>query len=141
MVQEVGGINLGHIAASQEIPPTLKARITALKDEKLKFYNNDTARKFHSVDALKNEEKRLFSDILAARQHTIQEEIKSLCHKIEGPSERRIRLDGTIEQKAHQVDFDAPKNEKQIENLTTELAQLGTSQKALGLFQPQFQLN
>ena len=132
LVQEVGGINLGHIAASQEIPPTLKARITALKDEKLKFYNNDTARKFHSVDALKNEEKRLFSDILAARQHTIQEEIKSLCHKIEGPSERRIRLDGTIEQKAHQVDFDAPKNQKQIESLTAELAQIGASQKALG---------
>jgi hypothetical protein len=132
LVQEVGGINLGHIAASQEIPPTLKARITALKDEKLKFYTNDTTRRFHSVDALKNEEKRLFSDILAARQHTIQEEIKSLRRKIEGPSERRIRLDGAIEQKAHQVDFDAPKNQKQTENLTAELAQIGASQKALG---------
>jgi len=132
LVQEVGGLNLGHIAASQEIPPTLKARITALKDEKLKFYNNDTTRRFHSVDALKNEEKRLFSDILAARQHTIQEEVKSLRRKIEGPSERRIRLDGTIEQKAHQVDFDAPKNQKQIESLTAELAQIGASQKALG---------
>ncbi len=61
LVQEVGGINLGHIAASQEIPPTLKARITTLKNEKLKFYNNDTTCQFHSVDALKNEEKRLFS--------------------------------------------------------------------------------
>ena len=132
LVQEVGGINLGHIAASQEIPPTLKARITVLKDEKLKFYNNDTTCRFHSVDALKNEEKRLFSDILDARQHTIQEEIKSLRRKIEGPSERRIRLDGTIEQKAHQVDFDAPKNQKQIESLTAELAQVGASQKALG---------
>lgn len=132
LVQEVGGINFGHMAASWEIPPTLKARITVLKDEKLKFYNNDTTGKFHSVDALKNEERRLFSDILDARQHTIQEEIKSLRRKIEGRSERRVRLDGTIEQKAHQVDFDAPKNQKQIENLTAELAQIGASQKALG---------
>ncbi|MFO7995729.1 MAG: DNA methyltransferase [Dehalococcoidia bacterium] len=131
LVQAVGGINLGHIAVSQEVPSTLKTRITILKDEKLKFYNNDTTRKFHSVDALKNEEKRLFSDILAARQHTIQEKIKSLRRKIEGPSELRIRLDGTIEQKAHQVDFDAPKNQKQIENLTAELTQIEASKKAL----------
>jgi hypothetical protein len=72
LVQEVGGINLGHIAASQEIPPPLKARITNLKNEKLKFYNNDKTCQFHSVDALKNEEKRLFSDILDARVHNIQ---------------------------------------------------------------------
>jgi hypothetical protein len=135
LVQEVGGINMGHMAASHEMPPTLRARITALKDEKLKFYNNDATRRFHSVGALKNEEKRLFSDILAARQHALQEKIKSLRRRIEGPSERRIRLDGTIEQKAHQVDFDAPKNQKQIENLTAELAQIGASQKALGASQ------
>lgn len=131
LVQEVGGINLGHIAASQEVPPPLKARITTLKNEKLKFYNYDTTRRFRSVDALENEERRLFSDILAARQHTIREEIKSLRRKIEGPAGRRIRLDGTIEQKAHQVDFDAPKNQKQIENLTAELAQIEASVKAL----------
>ena len=42
LVQEVGGINFGHIASSKEITPTLKGQITKLKNEKLKFYNNDS---------------------------------------------------------------------------------------------------
>ncbi len=132
LVQEVGGINLGHIAASQEIPPTLKARITTLKDEKLKFYNNDITCRFPSVDALKNEEKRLFSDILDARGHTIQERIKTLRRKLEGPEERRIRLDGTIETAPpHQMNMDAARDRKAIEDLTSELAQTESSKKAL----------
>ena len=132
LVQEVGGINLGHIASSQEIPPTLKARITALKDEKLKFYNNDTTCQFLSVDVLKNEERRLFSDILDARQHRIQERIKALRQKLEGPQESQIRLDGTVTPRPHQMDLEANKYRQQIESLTVELTQTGAAQKALG---------
>ena len=131
LVQEVGGINLGHIAASQEIPPTLKARITTLKNEKLKFYNNDTTCQFHSVDALKNEEKRLFSDILDAREHTIQERIKALRRKLEGPQTYQIGLDGKGASRPHQMDLEANKYRQEIESLTTELTQTETSQKAL----------
>jgi len=131
LVQEVGGINLGHIAASQEIPPPLKARITSLKNEKLKFYNNDTTCKFHSVDALKNEEKRLFSDILDARQHRIEERINDLRRKLEGPQESQIRLDGTVTSRSHQMDLEANKYRQEIEVLTAELAQTETSRKAL----------
>jgi len=132
LVQEVGGMNLGHITASQEIPPPLKARITTLKNEKLKFYNNDTTCKFHSVDALKNEEKRLFSDILAAREHTIQERIKSLWRKLEGPQTYQIGLDGKGAARPHQMDLEANKYRQEIESLTAELAQTEASQKALG---------
>jgi hypothetical protein len=131
LVQEVGGINLGHIAASQEVPPSLKARITTLKNEKLKFYNNDTTCKFHSVDALKNEERRLFSDILDARQHRIQERIRALRGKLEGPQESQIRLDGTVTSRSHQMDLEASKYRQEIETLTTELAQTEASRKAL----------
>ncbi len=131
LVQEVGGINLGHIAASQEIPPTLKARITTLKNEKIKFYNNDTTCQFHSVDALKNEEKRLFSDILDAREHTIQERIKALRRKLEGPQTYQIGLDGKGASRPHQMDLEANKYRQEIESLTTELTQTETSQKAL----------
>jgi len=131
LVQEVGGINLGRIAASQEIPPPLKARITTLKNEKLKFYNNDTTCKFHSVEALKNEEKRLFSDILDARQYRIQERIKALRRKLEGPQEHQIRLDGTVTPHSHQMDLEASKYRQEIEALTVELAQTEASQRAL----------
>jgi len=131
LVQEVGGINLGHIAASQEIPPPLKARITTLKDEKLKFYNNDTTCKFHSVGALKNEEKRLFSDILDAKGHTIQERIKALRRKLEGPQNYQIGLDGKGAPRPHQIDLEASQYRQEIEALNTELAKTESSKKAL----------
>jgi hypothetical protein len=132
LVQEIGGINLGHISSSQEIPPPLKSRITILNNEKLKFYNNDTTCKFHSVDVLKNEEKRLFSDILDARSHKIQERVKALRRKLEGPQESQIRLDGTVTPRSHQMDLEASKYRQEIEALTIELAQTETSRKALG---------
>ncbi len=131
LVQEVGGINLGHIATSQEIPPPLKARISTLKDEKLKFYNNDTTCRFHSVDALKNEEKRLFADILDARGHSIQERIKALRRKLEGPQTYQIGLNGKGAPRPHQMDLEANQYRQEIESLTTELAQTEASQKAL----------
>ena len=131
LVQEVGGINLGHISSSQEIPPPLKSRITILNNEKLNFYNNDATCKFHSVDALKNEEKRLFSDILNAREHTIQEHIKSLRRKLEGPRESQIRLDGTVVPHSLQMDLEVSKHRQEIEALTVELAQTEASRQAL----------
>jgi hypothetical protein len=131
LVQEVGGINLGHISSSQEIPPPLKSRITILNNEKLKFYNNDTTCKFHSVDALKNEEKRLFSDILDARSHRIQEQIKALRRKLEGPRESQIRLDGTVVPHSLQMDLEVSKHRQEIEALTVELAQTEASRQAL----------
>jgi len=131
LVQEVGGINFGHLSSSQEISRDLKSRITTLKNEKLKFYNNDTTCKFHSVDALKNEERRLFADILEARQHRIQERIKDLRRKLEGPQESQIRLDGTVTSRSHQMDLEASKYRQEIEALTAELAQTEASRKVL----------
>jgi hypothetical protein len=131
LVQEVGGINLGHIAGSQEIPPTLKGRITSLKNEKLKFYNNDQTCKFRSVDALKNEEKKLFSDILTAREQNIKERIRVLRRKLEGPQTYQIGLDGKGAAKPHQMDLEADKQRQEIEVLNPELAQIDASKKAL----------
>jgi hypothetical protein len=131
LVQEIGGINFGHICGSHDIPPSLKARITKLKTEKLKFYNNDPTCQFRSPELLKQEERRLFQDILDARQHKVQEDIKSLRRKIEGPQERRIRLDGTMEEKSHQIKLEASKWEQQIESLTMELEQVERARAAL----------
>ncbi|MBM3142800.1 MAG: hypothetical protein FJ005_07125 [Chloroflexi bacterium] len=131
LVQEVGGINLGHIAVSHEISPTLKSRITLLKEEKLKFYNNDRSCLFHSPDELRNEEKRLFSDILQDRFHRIQEQLKTLRRKLEGPWESQIRLDGTVVPHSLQMDLEVSKHRQEIEALTVELAQTEASRQAL----------
>ena len=131
LVQEVGGINLGHIRASHDIPPPIKARITSLKTEKLKFYNNDKTCQFGSIGQVAQEELHLFRDILAAREHKVHEDIKSLQRKIDGVDGRRIRLDGTVEQKPQQIKLAAIDWQKQIESLTDEMNQIEYSRTAL----------
>ena len=131
LVQEVGGINLGHIRESHDIPPSLKARITALRNEKQKFYDNDPSCQFRSIDAVKQEERRLFQDILDARYHEVQEDIKSLRRKIEGPQERQIRLDGTMKPHSHQMDLQAAKYQEQLEAMKLEIDQIEKSREAL----------
>ena len=132
LVQEVGGINLGHIRDSHLIPPSLKARITKYKNEKLKFYNNTEDRQFCSVEALQNEERSLFLDILSTRQQKISDEINVLRRKIEGPLEKRINLfDGKVEEKPRQIELDAPKARQQVDDLNMEHERLENSKKAL----------
>ncbi|MGA9351047.1 MAG: Eco57I restriction-modification methylase domain-containing protein [Anaerolineae bacterium] len=82
LVQEVGGINFSLHRAHLDIPRELKGRLTQLKGEKLKFYNNDLTGKFRSETALKQEESQLFRDILAARQHTVDNRLKGIRHQL-----------------------------------------------------------
>ncbi len=132
LVQEIGGINLGHYKESRFIPGTLKRTINEFKDEKLKFYNNAPDRQFHTIEALQSEEKRIFLEILTARQQKIRDEISVLRRKIEGPAEKRIGLfDGKIEEKPFQIELDAVKARQQIEDLNLELEQLKQSTEAL----------
>jgi hypothetical protein len=131
LVQEVGGINFGHIRAARDIPKEIQSRIAKLKTEKLKFYDNDPDCHFKSPDQVKKEELRLFHDILDARHHKVQEEIKSLRRKIEGPIERQLRLDGKVEEKPHQIALDSVLWQKHIESLTEDLEQIDRALSAL----------
>ena len=131
LVQEVGGINFGHIRAARDIPKEIQSRVVKLKTEKLKFYDNDPDCHFKSPDQVKREELRLFQDILDARHHKVQEEIKSLRRKIEGPIGRQLRLDGKVEEKPHQIALDAVLWQKQIESLTENLEQIDRARSAL----------
>ena len=131
LVQEVGGINFGHIRAARDIPKEIQSRVVKLKTEKLKFYDNDPDCHFKSPDQVKREELRLFQDILDARHHKVQEEIKSLRRKIEGPIGRQLRLDGKVEEKPHQIALDAVLWQKQIESLTEDLEQIDRARSAL----------
>lgn len=135
LVQEVGGINLGHMRGWQQIPRDLSARIIKLKAEKLKFYNNDPTCSFRSPDHVMQEELRLFREILAVRSLKIQEEIKPLRWKIEGPVERQMRLDGSLETRPHQEELSAIKWRKQIESLNAQLESIENSRAALNAAQ------
>jgi hypothetical protein len=131
LVQEVGGINLGHIRGSHQISPALKGRITALKAEKLKFYNNDPECRYRSAEQLVAEERRLFRDLLQERHTRLQEEIKSLRRKLEGPKERQVRLDGTEEPSSHQMKLEAAQWQKEVESLNAELERVARAREAL----------
>ncbi len=82
LVQEVGGINFALHQAHLKIPRELKGRLTRLKGEKLKFYHNDPSGKFHTEAELKQEELRLFRDILAARRHALDKRLKEIHHQL-----------------------------------------------------------
>ena len=70
-------------------------------------------------------------DILDARYHTVQEEIKGLKRKIEGPVSRQIRLDGKIEGEPQQIKLDSIQWTKQVESLKVELERIQRPRSAL----------
>lgn len=136
LVQEVGGINLGHLHEAHELDRTLRPRITRLKNEKLSFYNNDPTCQFKNQNQVETEERRLFRDILDDRHHRVQEEIKALRRKIEGPEGQQIRLDGSVEGRTRQMDLDAAEWQRQIESKTEEAERIKASRTALKPSEP-----
>ncbi|HRT10572.1 MAG TPA: hypothetical protein P5233_19495, partial [Candidatus Paceibacterota bacterium] len=88
LVEEVGGINMARLHGAHGIPAALKARITRLKTEKLKFYNNDPTCQFHSAARAKQEELCVFREILDTRRQNLEQELRSLRRQIETPERR-----------------------------------------------------
>ena len=126
LVQEIGGMNLAQIRADfSGIPRSLKARTTRLKNEKLKFFNNDKTCRYESEQELKHEELNLFRDLVDTHVADIKKEIGDLHEFIDGPRAQQIRLDGTIEERtAHQFELEATERRKQIEALTIDYDRL-----------------
>jgi hypothetical protein len=73
LVQEIGGISL-HMRDSS-LPASIKRKLTALKIEKEKYYNNEPTGKFKSHTLLLQEELRIFGEILDHRIITNQKRI------------------------------------------------------------------
>ena len=86
LVQEIGGISL-HVRDSR-LSPSIKGKLTSLKREKEKYYNNDPTAKFKSDKSLLQEELRIFSEILNDKIVTIQKEIQV----VEG-EKRKIQME------------------------------------------------
>ena len=133
LIQEIGGMNLAQIRADfSGIPRSLKARTTRLKNEKLKFFNNDKTCRYESEQELKHEELNLFRDLVDTHVADIKKQIDDLQELIEGPRAQQIRLDGTIEERAaHQFELEATEWRKQIEALTIDYDRLVEARGAL----------
>ena len=123
LVQEIGGMNLATLRdAFSGVPRALKARITRLKNEKLKFFNNDLTSRYRSEKELEQEELQLFRALIDTHAKDIKEQIDDLQQLIDGPQDQQMLLDGTIEERAaHQFELQAMEYQKQIEALTERL--------------------
>ena len=133
LVQEIGGMNLATLRDSfSGVPPALKARITRLKNEKLKFFNNDPTSRYRSEEDIQQEELGLFRALIDTHATDIKQQIDDLQQLIDGPQDQQILLDGTIEERAaHQFELQAMEYQKQIEALTEDLNRLEEARNAL----------
>ena len=79
LVQEVGGVDLS-VRHGSSIPSVLKGKITDLKAEKRKFYNNSTDEpsKYLSDSEVRQAELMLFREILDTRVHSLQNSLKQM---------------------------------------------------------------
>lgn len=129
LFQEVGGINFGLHRTHLDIPSSLKGMLTQLRGEKLKFYRNDPQAKFKSEAALKQEELKIFREILEARVHKLENDIKTLTQRIETPQDQAV-MPG-MEPKVLQAPLAVQQWRKERQKLTDELGQVQKVREAL----------
>lgn len=130
LVQEVGGVNLGHIRGSDVISATIKSKVTKLKNEKYKFYNHESG-KFQRAEDAESEELNLFREILDVRGVTLQEEQEKLKRRRDQPVEPQMRLDGTVETKPQQLKLDSANISKRIDEIQAEIDRVAEARQAL----------
>ena len=134
LVQEIGGMNLATLRDEfSGVSSALKRRITRLKNEKLKFFNNDSTCRYRSEAELQQEELGLFRALIDDRVINIEEQIDNLQQRIDGPRERQILIDNTVEERTdRQLELQAMEWRRQIEALTEDLDHLKAARSALG---------
>ena len=125
LVQEVGGIDMALRQGSRLIPPHLKGRITQLKAEKLKFYNNDPDCKYRNVQAVQLTELGLFRDILEARAKAVDDRIRH----IEDTLRPQVNLFG--EMQTTQLGLERASLEQELERLQADREQAVRARDAL----------
>ncbi len=131
LVQEVGGVNMSHRRANVEIPRNIKARLTRLQKAKLAYYDNRPLEGFESESAIKNEELRIFRDLLDEQTVNLQNEAKRLMRIQAERPHRQMTLTGEQTPAVRQLSLDREAREKQIQTLMEETEQVKQTRDAL----------
>lgn len=79
LVQEVGGLTF-NLRANKNIKPHLRKKLDELKQEKRKYFDNSPTAKFKSPDEIKDEEIRLFDDIIEERLECLKNDNEALSY-------------------------------------------------------------
>ena len=133
VLQEIGGMNLVQIRADfSGIPRSLKTRTTRLKNEKLKFFNNDKTCRYRSKQELEQEELNLFRDLVDTHAEDVKKQIDDLKELINDLKAQQMTIEGTIDEttsqklKRQEIEWS-----KQIEVLTIDYDRLVEARGAL----------
>ena len=133
LLQEIGGMNLVQIRADfSGIPRSLKIRTTRLKNEKLKFFNNDKTCRYRSKQELEQEELNLFRDLVDTHAEDVKKQIDDLKELINDLKAQQMTIEGTIDEttsqklKRQEIEWS-----KQIEVLTIDYDRLVEARGAL----------
>lgn len=111
LVQEVAGINLGHIKTNIVVPSNIKAQLTSLKNQKMLFYNNDKSCRYRNVKEIEFEERNLFLNFLEARIHSLNNDLKKAINM----REAQTNMFGEKEKKRELI------MSEEVENIENEL--------------------
>lgn len=124
LVQEIGGVNLAVRTGASNISSSLKRKLTELKTEKLKFFNNDPTRKFRSESMLLQEELNIFRSILDERALNLSNQIKSKKSMLEVPEPpelfeeyKKIKQPKLFDEK-ESIKKEIQKLEEELKNIT-----------------------
>ena len=133
LLQEIGGMNLVQFRADfSGIPRSLKTRTTRLKDEKLKFFNNDTTCRYRSKQELEQEELNLFRDLVDTHAEDVKKQIDDLKELINDLKAQQMTIEGTIDETTRQkLNRQEIEWSKEIEVLTIDYDRLVEARGAL----------
>jgi hypothetical protein len=131
LVQEVGGISFGLHREHLDISPALKGKLTALKGEKLKFFQGEYKQTERKRAEIEQEELRIFSQILNEKKIVLEKEIAKLTHKIETPEGEQMEMLDHVGKASSLSTANRRKWEEQRAELAQELTHIHDALAAL----------
>ncbi|MFQ3675897.1 MAG: DNA methyltransferase, partial [Endomicrobiia bacterium] len=133
LVQEIGGINLN--LRDVYLSPPIKQKLTELKCEKEKYYNNDQTAKFKTESAILQEELRIFYEIIDDKIDTLNKQKSQILNKQEsqiGESKKTQELfDKNVLRKFADIDTEEKKFCEKMEKTNKEIYQINDEIKKL----------
>jgi len=125
LVQEIGGISFN--IRKSNLKTFLKKKLEKLKEEKKKYFENSPTAKFNSPDEIRQEEIRLFQEIIDERIESLETDIESLKNEMRRRGKQAGLFGGEInidtdlykkeKEKIKKIEGEIEAREKEIDNL------------------------
>jgi hypothetical protein len=129
LVQEIGGISFN--LRTNNLKNHLKRKLEDLKQEKRKYFENSPTAKFKSPEEVKEEEIRLFEEIIDERVESLTTDIQVFEHNIKmARSQKTLAGEQVIdEKKVNENQLRIDSNKEEIEKLRNVKSHLNDPEK------------